>query len=194
MKNEPKCFAEDGTYSTSYPTDADGGHKSIHAYSTQAEERKSLFLRHARAYLKAIGEELRAYGFTEQDISVNESGIATSGDAHATYKQPWLDRWIYLSVGTTCITQPLARPAEIGQPLNTMAAMTTRRDGVMILGRWHAEPERLGHGEQMGPNTYFDPNLNSREVAAAVVRLARIQPLRLPEREPLQASLFDIAA
>lgn len=189
-----KRLAKDGSYSTPYRRDEDGGHRSIHAYSDQAEERKKQFLKDARALLKAIGSELIAYGFTKHDISVNEAGIGSSGEAYGTYIQPGLDRSIFLTVDTTCILIPLAQAPEEGQPLNTLGAMTTRSDGVVLMGRWKEPALKKGYSDMTGPNTFFDANASSSELAVAALQLVGITPLKIPQRELQQGSFFDIAA
>lgn len=189
-----KRLAQDWAYSTPYQTDADGGHRSIHAYSNQAEERKRQFLKDSRAYLKAVAKELEAHGFTEHDIHVNESGIAGSGDVHADFKKPGLAHWIYISITETCVRVPVAYPAEIGEPLNTLGALTSRQDGICFMARRHDPPPSTKHSYIMGRNVWLDANHSSREIVPALLRVVGIEPERLPAREAVQTSLFEALA
>lgn len=194
MIKETKRMAPDGSYSAHYLPDGGEGETFIHAYHGRAEEGKKRFLNDARALLKAVGEELRAHGFNDQEVSVNRSGIASSGEAYGRYRHPYHDRHIFLTVDTTAMRVPLAEPAEPGQPLNTWLALTTRRDGIVLCGHWTEPPRRKGYADEMGPNVYFDPNTDSREIAAASLCLVDFVLLHPPERERTQASLLDLLA
>ena len=187
-------LAPDFSYSTAYTTDADTGLKTIHAYSEQAAERKRRFLHDASQLLLAVGRELREFGFTASKVRTNEAGVAVSGEVYGHYGQDWGEREIFLTVDTTCLNI-VAPPPPPGEPLTAAFGMTTRHDGVVIVGRWYG-PRPKGRGSApMGPNVYFDANATSRELARASLRLVDFHHLATPPAaEPAQALLFDLAA
>lgn len=186
-------LAPDFSYSTADTTDADTGLKTIHAYSEQAAERKRRFLHDASQLLLAVGRELREFGFTASKVRTNEAGVAVSGEVYGHYGQEWGNREIFLTVDTTCLNI-VAPPPAPGEPLSAAFGMTTRRDGVVIVGRWYG-PRPQGRGSApMGPNVYFDPNTTSRELARASLRLVDFHLATPPAAEPSQGLLFDLAA
>lgn len=189
-------LAPDFSYSTCYPTDADGGLKTVHAYSDQAAERKRKFLHDASQLLLAVGRELRAYGFTSSKVSKNEAGVAVSGEVYGHYAQPWGEREVFLTVDTTCMNGIISPPAEPGEPLRMLFAMTTRKDGVVVVGRWYGPRPKARGSAPMGPNVYLDANHSSRELALASLRLVDFHLLAAPAPATahVQGSLFDLAA
>jgi hypothetical protein len=192
--SKERRLAPDFSYSTPYTTDADPGLATIHAYSDQAAERKRRFLHDAAQLLLAVGRELRGYGFTASKVRTNEAGVAVSGEVYGHYGQDWGEREIFLTVDTTCLNI-VAPPPPPGEPLSAAFGMTTRRDGVVIVGRWYG-PRPKGRGSApMGPNVYFEANATSRELARASLRLVDFHHLATPPAaEPAQALLFDLAA
>lgn len=187
-------LAPDFSYSTPYTTDADTGLKTIHAYSDQAAERKRRFLHDAAQLLLAVGRELREYGFTASKVRTNEAGIAVSGEVYGHYGQDWGEREIFLTVDTTCLNIVAPPPPRPGEPLSAAWGMTTRRDGLVVVGRWYG-PSPQGRGSApMGPNVYFDPNTTSRELARASLRLVDFHFVAPPAAGPAQGTLFDLLA
>lgn len=182
------------SYSTPYTTDADSGLKTIHAYSEQAEERKRRFLHDATQLLLAVGRELREFGFNSSKVSANPAGVAVSGDVYGHYGQPHGEREIFLTVNTTCLNTFVAPPAAPGEPLRAPFAMTTRKDGIVVVGRWYGPRPKVRGSAPMGPNVYFDPNHSSRELALASLRLIDFHVITPPAAVEAQRSLFDLLA
>ncbi|MFL6284503.1 MAG: hypothetical protein ACJ74Q_15265 [Pyrinomonadaceae bacterium] len=187
-------LAPDFEYSTPYTTDADPGLKTIHAYSDQAAARKRKFLHDASQLLLAVGRELRAYGFTASKVRTNEAGVAVSGEVYGHYGQPWGEREIFLTVDTTCMNGIIAPPAAPGEPLRMLFAMTTRHDGIVVVGRWYGPRPKARGSAPMGPNVYLDANNSSRELALASLRLVDFHLFAAPAPAHVQGSLFDLAA
>lgn len=186
-------LAPDFAYSTPYRTDADPGIKTIHAYSEQAEGRKRQFLHDASQLLLAVGRELREYGFTASKVRTNEAGVAVSGEVYGHYGQEWGDREIFLTVETTCLNI-VAPPAKPGEPLSHAFGMTTRHDGIVVVGRWYGPRPKARGSAPMGPNVYYDGNHTSREIALAALRLVDFHLLAPTKPATAQGSLFDLLA
>ena len=154
--NKLKTLGRDGLYSHD---------NSISGYSDLGQQRKEQFLRDARALLKQTGEFIAQLGWTEYDISVNPSGVAGSGDAHADYWDPDDPLHIvYCTIGASAI------------------AFGARKDGVIIMARQEQRTVHRGGGRKqgkvsyrtlhMGPNQYIDPGMNSQELAAELLKIA----------------------
>lgn len=185
MKKKPKPAASprrlrcDFTYSTPYREEDDGGHRFIHAYSTQAEGRKRQFLEDARSLLKAVGRELEVYGFDRADVRVNPAGMAVSGNASAEYRNLALTGWLYVNVSVTGV-QLLGPAPPLGTAPTTLA-FTTRKDGICVLARRHDPPPRPNYSVVYGTNNWLDANLSSAEIARELVGLVGLEPVAAAE-------------
>ena len=90
----------------------DYGVDHIDAYSDEGEAAKAAFLKDARGYLKAVGDQLEAAGFIApsnskgrrmKTVNVNESGIAGSGDATLAMRHPETGANVYVHVGEAAL-------------------------------------------------------------------------------------------
>lgn len=166
----------------------------IHAYNARAEARKLRFLKDASNYLWTVGQELERYGFQPAAVITNPAGIAVSGDISAEFKHPAHERWVYLLI-SECGVNTLGEASPIGT-IPTSLSYTTRKDRITVMGRWREPPPDGTRGESRswrrikeGPNTWFDANLTSRDLANNVLRLIEIEAE--PAGDYFQASLFD---
>lgn len=95
----------------------DWGVEHIHGYGESYDreignDTKDAFLKETRNYLNAVADALRAYGFephldrkgkTEKPVSVNESGMAGSGDVTLTMHNPDNGNNVYITIGDTSL-------------------------------------------------------------------------------------------
>lgn len=199
----PLSLAHDFRYSAPYTVDSrveeplvypPETHPFIHAYNDVAEARKNRFLKDASHYLWTVGQELLPYGFEPAAVITSPAGIAVSGDVWIEYRHPEHDRSIYLHI-SECGVDILGEAPPIGAPPTTRA-FTTRRDCISIMGRWREAPPAGMRGDpknwrsmKEGPNTWFDANLNSRELAEQILPFLSLIPL--VSKELVQTSLFD---
>lgn len=159
-----KKLKHDGAYT--------GDYDLICGYSDFAAQRKEQFLQDAAALLREVGKHLAQEGLTETEIRRNPAGVAVSGEVTAVY---WLSgspcRRVWVEIGATCL-----------------AVLSGRKDGASILARVqeYREPteqdrHRLGRRHTKshpglircapGPNQWLSPELNSRELAAALLKI-----------------------
>jgi hypothetical protein len=120
---------------------------------------KTAFLKDTSAYLKDVAKRLQEAGFVPHNdrkgkpmkaVSVNESGVATSGDVMLALFNPGLDRGIYINIGGTSIR----------------GAVPTTRSGVAVMMRVTKAGDPYG-GSQ---NRWMPVNLSSEELVAEVLK------------------------
>jgi N12 class adenine-specific DNA methylase len=121
----------------------DWGMEHIDAYSDEGEQVKAAFLKEAKTYLNTVAGILAEQGFTphtdakgrpEKAVSVNESGVATSGDVTLTLDGP-NGIGIYAHIGGTSLRGAVPTTAS-GVSLMVRVAQGGDRFGVKDRNRW----------------------------------------------------------
>src|SRR3712207_1620190 len=102
---------------------------------------------------------LAGYGFSDTKLSTNRAGIAVSGDVYGEFRDPKCSRYLFVQVSAFHVARSLS----------------DRPDGVMILAVWR-EPRLHAQGYTEGPNTWHDANLDSADVALALLSLVGLTP------------------
>lgn len=130
---------------------------------------KDAFLKETRNYLNAVSDALRAFGFephqdrkgkAEKPVSVNESGMAGSGDVSLTMTNPDNGNNIYITVGDSS--------------LRGVVPMTA--SGIAIMYRVGQNGDRYA---TRGTNTWAPVDLSANDLAALVN--SRVRPVAKTE-------------
>ncbi len=148
----------------------DWGVDRIDAYSAEGEQVKAAFLKDARGYLGAVADILTAEGFTPHDdakgrptrpVSVNEAGIATSGDVSLTLAGP-KGTGVYVRITDTS--------------LRGVVPMTP--SGVAILFRSAPNSDRFGGGQ----NHWAPTALSAQDFADLLLKTVRQEAAHEPQQ------------
>lgn len=130
---------------------------------------KDAFLKETRNYLNAVADALRAYGFephldrkgkAEKPVSVNESGMAGSGDVTLTMHNPDNGNNVYITIGDTS--------------LRGVVPMTP--SGIAIMYRVSQGGDRYA---TRGGNTWAPVDLSANDLATLVN--SRVRPVAKTE-------------
>lgn len=130
---------------------------------------KDAFLKEARNYLNSVSDALRAFGFephqdrkgrAEKPVSVNESGMAGSGDVSLTMTNPDNGNNIYITIGDSS--------------LRGVVPMTA--SGIAIMYRVGQNGDRYA---TRGTNTWAPVDLSANDLAALVN--SRVRPVAKTE-------------
>ena len=132
----------------------------IHGYNSVDQARKDRFLHDGRAFLRSVGEHLRAMGFTEQEVWANSGGIAVSGEVYARYFRPGQARHIFIAIEGAAFSEELS----------------PREDSVTFLARWEQDRPN-GRGNESGPNCWLNPNFSSASTAKCLVAVLETEGL-----------------
>lgn len=151
----------------------DWGVPQIDGYGDSTRETgndtKDAFLKETRNYLNAVSDALRAFGFephqdrkgkAEKPVSVNESGMAGSGDVSLTMTNPDNGNNIYITVGDSS--------------LRGVVPMTA--SGIAIMYRVGQNGDRYA---TRGTNTWAPVDLSANDLAALVN--SRVRPVAKTE-------------
>lgn len=135
----------------------DWGVDHIDAYSEEGEQVKANFLKEARSYLNAVAEILTENGFTphmdkkgrpEKPVSVNESGIAGSGDISLTLAGP-NGTGAYVHIGDSALR----------------GVVPTTQSGIAIMFRASENSDKYG---AKGSNQWAPVDLSAADFAALI--------------------------
>lgn len=145
----------------------DWGVSQIDGYGDGARESgndtKDAFLKETRNYLNAVADALRAFGFephmdrkgkAEKPVSVNESGMAGSGDVSLTMTNPDNGNNVYITIGDSS--------------LRGVVPMT--ESGIAIMYRVGQNGDRYA---TRATNTWAPVDLSANDLAALVNSRAR---------------------
>lgn len=151
----------------------DWGVPQIDGYGDSTRETgndtKDAFLKETRNYLNSVSDALRAFGFephqdrkgkAEKPVSVNESGMAGSGDVSLTMTNPDNGNNIYITIGESS--------------LRGVVPMTA--SGIAIMYRVGQNGDRYA---TRGTNTWAPVDLSANDLAALVN--SRVRPVAKTE-------------
>jgi len=152
----------------------DWGVEHIDGYSQsndreEGNDTKDAFLKETRTYLNAVADALRAFGFEphedrkgkpEKPVSVNESGMAGSGDVSLTMKNPDNGNNVYITIGDTSLR----------------GVVPSTASGIAIMYRVAQNGDRYA---TRGGNTWAPVDLSANDLAALVN--SRVRPVAKTE-------------
>ena len=138
----------------------------LNGYTDEAQAVKNQFLRDAKRLLMEAGKRLAKMGLPDSEISINQSGMGSSGDVYAHFwnaEEPGLCAYC-------TITSLGLGPLVIGE-------RDKREDGLTILIRkdeWKEEPQkkvtkkRAWRAGKLGINRYVPMDYDDRAMADAL--------------------------
>lgn len=158
-----------------------GDRGGINAYSDYAAKRKEQFLRDGCAWLKDAGQRLKPFGLTHVEVHTNRAGIAVSGEVYAYFfPASGAGTGLFLCLDECAMYRP--------------AWFRERGDRLMLMARWRNREIKAGkkHPGRVvtrvtdeGPNEWFDPSLDSRELPEQLlVCFAAQLGIEPPNQEP----------
>lgn len=137
---------------------------------------KDAFLKETRNYLNAVSDALRAFGFephldrkgkAEKPVSVNESGMAGSGDVSLTMTNPDNGNNVYITIGDSA--------------LRGVVPMTA--SGIAIMYRVGQNGDKYA---TRGTNTWAPVDLSANDLANLVN--SRVRPVAKPQESQSQSN------
>jgi N12 class adenine-specific DNA methylase len=156
----------------------DFGVTHIDGYGSEREDGmggvKSEFLKDAKSYLTAVSKELELRGFApftdkkgkpQKAVSVNESGIASSGDVHISMYNAEAGHGIYITIGGSALRGTVA----------------TTKSGVAVMMRVNSKEDQYG---TRGHNQWMPVNMTAFELAAKA-EAAVVSAVKKPEAEKI---------
>ena len=147
----------------------DWGVEHIDAYTTEGEQAKAAFLKESRTYLNAVRDALVERGYVPHEgkakpVSVNEAGVAVSGDVSLTLRHP-SGANVYATIGGTSLR----------------GVVPTTASGVSVMFRAStASNDRLA---TKGQNRFAPTDLSAVDFAAMI----DAQAIAITEREATDA-------